>query len=258
MKAARLAVLGVALAAGLGAAYMMMGTKPPEPVRVAAPAPAPVATDNVLVAAHDLAVGAVVADADLRWEAWPKAQLPGGAIVQSVQPNAMRDLKGLSVNVALHVNDLVRADSLGKGAGLMSAVLPSGMRAVAIDLSDQGRSAAAGYIQPGDHVDVIRVFHPDDAPQAFASETILANVDVLAIAQADQRKADARTVIGGTATLEVTPEQAEKLILAQKTGQLTLSLRSMADATKDDVKIDGLPQSMTIIRFGNTTQARVR
>jgi pilus assembly protein CpaB len=255
MKSARLLVLVVAVAAGLGAAYMMMGTKePPPPVQVVAPPP--VVNDNVLVATRDLSPGTVLANGDLRWQPWPKGQVPPGSIQQSVQPNAVQDLKGLVVRSEMLSGDPVRNERLAKDAGFMSAVLPSGSRAVAIDLADQGKSAAGGFILPNDRVDVIRIFHPDDAPGAFASETILTNVRVLAVGQAVQDKAGERTVIGGTATLELTPDQAEKVVLAQRTGQLTLTLRSVADAAKIDKTADA-PQTMTIIRFGNSSQSRV-
>lgn len=260
MKAARLVVLAVAIVAGVGAAYLTMGSKQPEQVRVAT-APPPLPTDNVLVAARDLTFGSVVTAADMRWQPWPKEQVPAGVIRQGAQPNAMRDVTGSIVRSNFLAGEPLRADRLVKGAGsgFLSAVLPSGARAVAIDLADQGKSAAGGFILPNDRVDVIRTFHPDDAPSAFASETILTNIRVLAIGQAVQEKAAERTVIGGTATLELTSEQAEKVILAQRTGQLTLSLRSMADASKEDVvKPTEQPQTMTIIRFGNTSQSRVR
>ena len=256
MKSARLLVLIVAVVAGLGAAYMMMGNKEPPPAPVRIVVPPPVVTDHVLVATHDLNPGTVLADADLRWQSWPKGQVPPGAIEQSGSPNAVQELKGMVVRSEMLAGDPLRRERLAKDAGFMSAVLPTGSRAVAIDLADQGKSAAGGFILPNDRVDVIRIFHPDDAPSAFASETILTNVRVLAIGQAVQDKAGERTVIGGTATLELTPEQAEKVVLAQRTGQLTLTLRSIVDAAKVD-KAAEAPQTMTIIRFGNSSQSRV-
>jgi pilus assembly protein CpaB len=258
MKPARLIVLAVALIAGLGAAYLMMGNKPPEPQVRVVPA-APVATDSVLVANRDVAFGAVLSADDLRWQSWPKGQVPAGVIVQSAQPNAVQDVTGSIVRSNLLSGEPLRPDRLVKGAGsgFMAAVLQPGTRAVAIDLADQGKSAAGGFILPNDHVDVIRTFHPDDAPNAVASETILTNIRVLAIGQNIQEKAAERTAIGGTATLELTPEQAEKVVLAQRTGQLTLSLRSMASSSsKDDATSED--KTMTIIRFGNASQARVR
>ena len=259
MKAARLVVLAVAVSAGLGAAYLTMGSKPqPVAVPVIPPPPPPVPTEAVLVAAHALNFGVVIADGDVRWQPWPH-EVPPGTYVRSLQPNAMESVKGNIVRSAFDVGDPLKVDRLvkGSGSGFMAAVLASGLRAVAIDLSDQGKSAAGGFILPNDRVDVIRTFHPDDAPSAFTSETILANVRVLAIGQAVQEKSGERTVIGGTATLELTPEQAEKVILAQRTGQLTLSLRAMTDSSRDDA-VASQPQTMTIIRSGNASQARVR
>ena len=261
MKLARLAVLGVALAAGLGAAYIMMGSKPPEPLPVAVVAPPVVVTDAVVVASRDLTFGSVLTDADMHWQSWPKDQIPPGSLSRMGNPNAMQDIKGSIVRATIATGEIIRPDRLIKagGAGFMSAVLPSGFRAVAIDLTDQGKSAAGGFILPNDHVDVIRTYHPDDQPSAFASETILTNIRVLAIGQSVQDKVAERTVIGSTATLELSSDQAEKVVLAQRTGQLTLSLRSIVDmATKEELKAPEAAQSMTIIRSGNALQARVK
>ena len=261
MKTARLMVFGVAIVAGLGAAYMVMGTKPPEPVRITMPAP-PVDTDSVLVAARDLAFGAVVVPDDMRWQAWPKAQLPPGIITKTARPNAFDEIKGSIVRSNFLAGEPFRPDRLVKGAGsgFMSAVLPTGARAVAINIDEKGTTTAGGFILPNDRVDVVRTFHAEDgAPGSFASETILTNIRVLAIGQNIQEKAGERVVVGGTATLELTPEQSERVILAQRTSQLSLTLRSMADAAKDVVAPTiEQPQSMTIVRFGNASQARVR
>ncbi len=259
MKTARLAVLGVALAAGGGAAYLMMGTKPePVPVRILPPPPPPKPVESVLVAAHDLSFGVVVTSADVRWKPWPNGEVPAGLIAQTRQPGALNDVQGKIVGGTFNTDEPIQSDQLKKG-NFMSAVLPSGMRAVAIDLADQGKTAAGGFILPNDRVDVIRTFHPDDAPSTFASETILANIRVLAIGQSVQEKTNERSVIGGTATLEMSADQAEKVILAQRTGQLTLSLRSMSDVTKDNaLKPQQTPLTMTIIRSGNASQSRVK
>lgn len=257
MKTARLAILGVALAAGGGAAYIMMGSKPePAVVRVVAPPPKPM--EAVLVAAHDLGFGNIVTNNDVRWQPWPNGEVPANLIAQSRDPNGLTDAQGKVVTGSFNSGEPIQADQLKKG-NFMSAVLPSGMRAVAIDLADQGKTAAGGFILPNDRVDVIRTFHPDEAPISFAGETILTNIRVLAIGQNVTEKSNEHTVIGGTATLEMTSEQAEKVILAQRTGQLTLSLRSMSDAAKNtDLKPQESPLTMTIIRSGNASQSRVK
>ncbi len=261
MKAARLVVLAIALSAGLGAAYLMMGSKPePVVVRVpTAPPPPPQPAEAVLVAARPLNFGSVIADGDVRWQSWPRDQLPPGTIVRSLQPAGLDSWKGAIVRANFDPGDPLKIDRLvkGNGSGFMAAVLATGMRAVAIDLSDQGKSAAGGFILPNDRVDVIRTFHPDDAPGTFTSETLLANIRVLAIGQMVQERASERTVIGSTATLEMTQEQAERVVLAQRTGQLNLSLRAMVDSSRSDA-VAPQPLTMTIIRSGNASQARVR
>lgn len=256
MKSARLIVLGIALAAGGGAALLMSGQKP-EPKRVVLPpAPPPPPTEAVLVATHDLGAGSVVGTTDVRWETWPKA-VPAGVIRQSVRPNATAEVAGLIARTPILSGAPLYTDRLRDTSSLMSAVLPTGTRAVAIDLADQGRTSAGGFIKPDERVDVIRTFHPDDAPAALTSETILTNVRVLAIGPTLQEKPGERTIFGSTATLELTAEQAEKVVLAQRTGMLTLALRSMSDVANHDPTAEE-PKTMLIIRSGNASQTRVR
>jgi pilus assembly protein CpaB len=262
MKNARLVVFGVALTAGLGAAYLVMGSKPPPPppVRVAAPVP-PVETENLLVAAHDLSFGAVIATPDLRWQSWPKAQVPPGVITKTLHPNALEEFKGSIVRSNFLLNEPIRPERLVRagGSGFMAAVLTSGMRAIAINIDEKGTTSAGGFILPNDRVDVVRTFHAEDSPPGtFASETILTNIRVLAIGQNIQEKAGERVITGGTATLELTPEQAEHIILAQRNSQLSLALRSIADAANPAMQAAPPPQSLTIVRFGNASQERVR
>src|SRR6202011_1247376 len=99
----------------------------------------------------------------------------------------------------------------------------------------QGSSEAGGFILPNDRVDVIRIFHDEDAARkgisnSFVSQTILTNIRVFAIGQNFQEKNGERVITGANATLELTPAQAETVILAQRVGQLSLILRSMTDA----------------------------
>ena len=239
----------------------MMDGKP-EPVAVRPViAPPVLPSEAVLVATRDLGFGAVIGASDVRWQSWPREQVPAGTISRTMQPDGLNNVAGAIVRSNGSAGEPLHADRLvkGNGSGFLAAVLPAGMRAVAIDLLDKEKSSAGGFILPNDRVDVIRTFHPDDAPSALASETILTNIRVLAIGQNVQEQSGERTVIGSTATLELLPEQAEKVILAQRTGQLALSLRAMTDANRaDELKPAAQPLTMTIIRSGNASQARVR
>ena len=95
MKAARLVVLGVAVAAGGIAAYLAAGSKPPPPPPVAA-AP-PLETVEVLVAKSDLNRGHLIADQDIGWQTWPAAAANSSFIKKSDRPNAATDFAGAIV-----------------------------------------------------------------------------------------------------------------------------------------------------------------
>jgi pilus assembly protein CpaB len=259
MKTARLAVLGVALAAGIGAAFLASGSKPPE---VAAAPPPPVVTDDVLVAAKELNRGAVVGAGDLRWQPWPKELIPDGTIRKSTSPGGIEEQKDLRVCNDFAMGVPVPRNCFGNG-GFLADKLPPGRRAVAINIDTQGSSTAGGFILPKNRVDVIHIFHDEDAARkvignTFVSQTILTNIRVLAIGQNVQEKNGEQVIVGATATLELTPSQAETVILAQRTGQLSLDLRGMADANAADEQpqsnsngTDGDPQ-----RCGRRDRAR--
>jgi pilus assembly protein CpaB len=266
MKIARLAVLGVALAAGGAAAYLVSGSKPAQTPQVVQ-APPPVPTEEVLVAAKELNFGASVGESDMSWQAWPNTGAGKGVFIRKAEnPTAMTDVKGSLVRGTFLQGEPLRRDRLVKGptAGLLSTMLSPGMRAVAINIDSQGATTAGGFILPNDHVDVVRTYRDDDATKASGSDvvvtqTILSNVRVLAIGQNVQNKNGEPVVVGSNATLELDPKQAELIILAQRTGQLSLILRAMVDANKTN---EGVSESddpaLTIVRFGVPAQSRVR
>jgi pilus assembly protein CpaB len=114
------------------------------------------------------------------------------------------------------------------GGGVLAVTLDPGMRAMAVPLSAE--SAAGGFILPGDHVDVVQSRQMDgpNGAKKYAAGSVLRNVKVLAIDQ-NTGKQKTPSVVGATATLEVTPDEAELLALSKAQGELTLTLRSYAD-----------------------------
>jgi pilus assembly protein CpaB len=267
MNRSQIVVLGISLVAG-GAAFMMMsGDNPQAPVPAFQP-PAPT-VEQVLVATRDLTYGAEIVEADISWAEWPKASVPAGAITKSGSPNAIQDVTSSYVRVPMMTGDPVRRERLVKGAatGLMSTMLGPGMRAVAIDVSLN--STAGGFILPNDHVDVLRIYRDAEASreegrEVYASELLLANVRVLAIGQTVEKKGSESTATGSTATLELDPNQAEFILVAQRGGLLTLMLRPIVDAQKkageddpqrqEDTKDEGL----TLVRRGLPSKLRAR
>jgi pilus assembly protein CpaB len=254
MKTARLAVLGIALVAGIGAAILASESKPQQ---IAAAPPPPPSTDGVLVAARELIFGATVEASDLRWEDWPKDHIPEGLIRKSALPGGVEELQGSVVRANFAAGEPLRRDRLAKGphSGFLAAVLSKGSRAVAINIDTQGSSEAGGFILPNDRVDVIRVFHDEDAAHkgagsSFVSQTILTDVRVLAIGQNFQEKNGERVITGANATLELTPAQAETIILEQRVGQLSLVLRGMSDANATGGQHQNHGNGLLVVRSG--------
>lgn len=262
MKSSRLLILGIALAAGVGAAVMVVTSKPPQSGRPMI-VHAPVATDNILVAAKDLAIGTVIQNGDLHWQSWPKTNVPPNVVRQSTMPAALDNFKTAFVRIPISAGEPIYRDRLIKAgtAGFMAAILPSGMRAVAINIDQQGSQTAGGFILPNDHVDVIHTYNDAQAAKAGAgdsmvSDTLLRNIRVLAIGQNIQDHTNERVVAGSNATLELTPQQVETIIRAQRVGQLSLALRSIADNKISRKAPLPAPNDMTIVRYGIPIQAR--
>lgn len=263
MKPARLAVLGIALLAGSGAAYLMGGSPPPPPPppEKVVHAPPPPTTD-VLVAAADEAMGQVLQAADLRWQPWPDSAVSPGFVTRKDNPKALETTIGATVRSPFLAGEPIRAQKLVRPeSGFMAAILPAGMRAVAIVTDSRGTNSAGGFILPNDRVDVIRTYRDDAASKAAGSDvqlsqTILRDIRVLAVGQLIQEKNGTNVVTGETATLALSPAQAETVTLAQKIGSLSLSLRSLADAghaadpEAPQPEQAAADQGLTVVRFG--------
>lgn len=265
MNKAQIAVIGVAVAAG-GGAFMLMNRPAPAPAPVIMPAPVVQLTDQVLVARHDLTYGAALKDADFGWIDWPKLSVPKGVVTKSASPNALEELKGSFVRAPIANGEPIRRERLVKGQtpGMMSTLLSSGKRAVAIDVSIN--STAGGFILPNDRVDILKVFRDPELTKergadVMGSELVVSNVRVLAMGQTVETKNGEAVVTGATATLELDPRQAELVLLAQRTGTLLMELRPLVDAhPKDDAVSAPEPADtqMTIVRFGVSTSLRPR
>jgi len=264
MKAARIVVLGIAVAAGGLAAILAGGyeSAPPPPP----PAPAPqIATVDILVAKKDIGMGVALSDQDIEWQTWPQASAQNPAFIRkSEKPDAVREFAGAIVRVPMAEGEPVRENKLirGKGSGYMAAILPQGMRAYSTEISVE--TGVGGFILPNDRVDVILSGRDREAEKATGTEThvsvtILTDIRVLAIDQLVQEKDGQRVVVGKTATLELTQKQAELLARAKQTGVLSLALRSIVDANgpKQAAPEDDRSRGrMNTVRFGVTTQTR--
>ncbi|HTV34418.1 MAG TPA: Flp pilus assembly protein CpaB [Methylocella sp.] len=251
MKPARIAVLGIALVAGLSAAILAGSSKPAPPA-----APPPLPTDGVLIAARDLNAGSVLTPGDMRWDPRPKDHIAEDVIRQSAEPNAIAEWTGAVICTQIAAGDSLRAKRMNQDKNPQARCLPfdlyPGMRAVAIEINTQGSSTAGGFILPGSRVDVVHTFHDEDAQNSASqvSRIILTNRRVLAIGQTREKEGDPFITGATVATLELTPAQAETVVLAQRTGQLSLILRSVQDADASGAEFPDHSNGMMVVRHG--------
>jgi pilus assembly protein CpaB len=261
MKAARLIVLGVALAAGGVAAMLASGSRTPEPVKE--PPPPPLATVEVLIAKYDLGIGQVVTAGDVGWQTWPAASTSSSYIRKNDRPDAIKDFVGAIVRTPVGAGEPIRDNKvvMSKGGGFLAAVLPQGMRAISLDVSPD--SGAGGFILPNDHVDVLltrrdKAAEKTNGVEKYVTETILRNVRVLAVDQNIEEKDGVKTVIGKTATLGLDPHQAETLALSRQLGTLSLTLRSLLDSQSPNPETgaarDEATTNINTVRYGVSTQ----
>jgi len=262
MNKVQIAVLGATIAA-LGGAYVLFNSAPaPAPQQRVVQAPK-LETDEVLIAAQDIPMGTAVGDPSVSWVAWPKAAISELMIVKSTDPNALDEVKGSLTRDAFIRGEPIRRDKLVKGGagGFMSAILPSGMRAIAIKIDNTGDDNAGGFILPNDRVDLIKIYRDDQATkdrgvEVLGAQTILTNVKVLAIGQNVQEENGKKVVVGGNATLQLDPLQAEQVILAERSSNanLHLALRSLVDSAGPALTVgeeqDKGGSGLTIVRFG--------
>ncbi len=212
---------------------------------------------DVMVASGDITAGSPLQPSSARWQAWPKSNVGDTLITRQMAPDLAAAIRGtvartqLFAGQPLTTTNIVHSDS----AGFMAAQLAAGMRAISIRISAE--SAAGGFILPNDRVDILQTRKISSRPPVSVTKAILRNVRVLAIGTHDTQGKDQKTVMGGTATLELTPEQADEVQRAETDGSISLALRPlgegmdaqgrMASAHPRGRVYDG---SVSIIRYG--------
>ncbi|MEJ5975299.1 Flp pilus assembly protein CpaB [Novosphingobium sp. PS1R-30] len=223
-----LVALVIAVGTALAARSLFVGASAPQ-----AEAAAPEATGpKVLVAQRALPVGTIITADSVSFQAWPKEMVQDAYFIDGEAD--MSKLLGTVVRNPITAGQPITQGTLVAPGdrGFLAAALGPGMRAITIPVSV--KTGVAGFIFPGDHVDLVltQSVKGTDSQPLKASETILKNLRVLATDQATSTETvDGKSVVrtSSTVTLEVTPRIAEKVAVAETIGQLSLSLRSLAD-----------------------------
>jgi pilus assembly protein CpaB len=239
MDVKKLALLAGALVIAVITAVMAKNMFAGAGAHQAAAAPAVPLGPKVLVAKKALPVGTIIDAESLAYQPWPKELLQGAYYLQGSPDGDPQKLLGTVVRYAITAGQPVTRGSLvgPQDRGFLAAALGPGMRAITVPVN--ASSGVAGFVFPGDHVDMVltqQVAGGGDGPPLKVSETIVRNIRVLATDQrVTDKDADGKTIIKtfSNVTLEVTPKIAEKIAVAQSVGSLSLSLRSIADNTAE-------------------------
>ena len=218
MKSRITAILVVALVVSAGATYLVYRV-------LATRARGSGATTQVVMAAHELQLGAVIKDSDLKLGPWAGTPPKGAASKKDA-------LVGRGVIASIYESEVVLENRLaapGAGGGLAS-IIPQGLRAVAVKVNEI--VGVAGFVLPGMRVDVLISGVPPGQQQATSGakvRTILQNIEVLSAGQNYQKDAEGKPAAVTVVNLLVSPEQAELLSLANNETKIQLVLRNPLD-----------------------------
>ena len=223
MNRSRLLMIGgLALALGLLVSYSVYNR-----LRVQTGGPSEPSV-MVVVAAHDLSVGAKLADRDIALVSFPKTSLPPSVYYSK------KEVLDRGVILPIGKGEFLLPAKLAAenaGAGL-PALIPTGMRAVSVRVNDV--VSVAGFVQPGTRVDVLLTGNPG-ANGERQTTTVLENVPVIAVGKSLERSSAGDSQVSPVITLLVSPDDGQKLALAGQEGRIQLALRNPLDSRKSDV-----------------------
>jgi pilus assembly protein CpaB len=231
MSARQLIVLVIAGIAAVAALLLIrgMGGREEAPVEDAEQ----ISGEQILVAARDVPQGAALTPSDLAVALFPQRSVAPSFVRLSAQPSAQADLVGAVTRRAFVQGEPITSTAVvqPEGRGFMAAQLEPGFRAVSIEIDDQ--TAAGGYIQPNDHVDVIvttRAQGREGGGEQVNSTIILEDVRVLALGETTQTQTEGegpQAIEASVAVLELTAEDSRTLALADEMGTISLALRGV-------------------------------
>lgn len=184
-------------------------------------------------AAVDLPLGSKLSTTQVKLATWPKDALPVGGYTD------LKPLVGRVVVRPLSAGDLITENKLmplKTSGGIMTYIVPEGHRAVTVAVNEV--AGVAGFITPNSRVDILLTIpRPGSTNERDnISKIILQNVPVLATGQVTEQKEGGKPGVVPTVTLDVTPEEAEKLVVGTKKGSLQLLLRNVIDIASVDTK----------------------
>lgn len=228
MRYRALVLLGIAVVLGGLAAFMVSQVLNREIAVQAEMKPQKV--EPAVVAAVDLPVGTKLEAVQLRVADLPVDAYPAGSY-RKVEEVIGGDKPSVVIS-EIHMGEVVLPNKLSTGVmrrGL-TARIPDGMRAISIPVNEV--RGVGGFVLPGDRVDVLHTTAIGRKDNKVVTRTLLQNMVVLGVDQVSSDNEE-KPIVVNVVTLLANPDQAKTLTLAQKVGDLTLSLRNEGDSDSD-------------------------
>ena len=181
-----------------------------------------VATVPVVSATAEIPVGSTINITQIKTVNWPQANVPQGALSSTDQASGR-----VAIQTFMPGDPIIEAKLMPKEGGfsILTYKIPEGHRAMTVSVDQV--AGVAGFINPGNIVDVILTASTPGSPQSI-SKIVLQNMPVLAIGQIVEQK-EGKPVTVPTVTMDVSPEDAEKLAVASTQGRLQLVLKRVGD-----------------------------
>jgi len=216
-----LLILALAIISGLGAGYSPLQYLDERPTALPGAGGGDTEMQPVVLASRDLTLGTVLQEADLVVVDWPTRSLPAGFA------HSTQELVGRSLVANVQANEPLLATKLADSGLLgMIPLIPPGMRAMSVKVDEV--VGVAGFVTPQTRVDVILIMTPPGSREPV-SKVILQNIQALAAGQEIRETEDGSPIVVTVVTVLVTPEDAERLALAAKEGQIQMALRNTLD-----------------------------
>jgi len=196
-----------------------------------------VATQRIVVAAVEIPMGTTINMTQAKTAEWPKANMPQGTFAASDQVIGRTSIQTFMPGDPITETKLMPKEG---PVGIMTYKIPEGHRAMTVGVDQV--AGVAGFLNPNNIVDVVLIASPPGANQQIG-KIVLQNVPILAIGQIVEQK-EGKPVVVPTVTVDVTPEDSEKLAIASTQGRLQLVLRRLGD--KEIAKTTGTTVSRVI------------
>jgi pilus assembly protein CpaB len=208
-----------------------------------------ISMQRIVVAVREIPEGAMIDRQAVTTTDWPAATVPAGAFT------TIDSVVGRITRVAVFNGDPIvpaRLAPAGSGPGLEVKIAP-GKRAMGVRINDV--AGISGLLQPNSRVDVLVTLRTDALSQRQVAKVFMENMRVLSVGRHMERDGDGEPIDATTATLEVTPDEAERLAVAMNQGSIQLVLRGYGDPSS--VATSGASSTDVLAQLRNARTAQL-